>query len=373
GDLEQDPNLTTADDPDTAGTAPYVDAALLTRMRDWVETTSLAAPNLALRYALQPVSDCLPIGPSSKSPGIVEFGYDRAIPYWSAIFPLLTKHVLHTDRLFLNRNGILGHITAGHTGMGLTEGVVFRPAVRWSSASNSLDGLAISCNWLSYDGTAFGAFLHHLNLTPLPLDLSLDEGLVPGRYQVELGPALAKCDEFPLGSSAVIVQKCGAGATVPLLVPPGLSLVRVTRLGPPDQPSQRWDLALDPPRMTLGSSLELRARVVNAGAASSPPATLRLYATLLNLEGQAIWPGYTKLLFSTSSVPALAGSNGYALASFDASGVLPLSTVVALLLTGLGLEIEAEVTADPLEWDPLNNGLSRRFYLPDLDAVVHPN
>jgi hypothetical protein len=53
--------------------------------------------------------------------------------------------------------------------------------------------------------------------------------------------------------------------------------------------------------------------------------------------------------------------------------VVPLSPVISLMLSGLGLEIEAELTPGSLEWDPLNNRLPRRFFLPDLKAVVHPN
>ena len=373
GDLQGDPTLTTVDDPDVAGTAPYVDAALITRLKSWVETTTLPALNLALRYALSPVAACNG-GATAKSPAMVEYTYDRAIPYWRAAFPLLTKHVLHTDRLFLNRNGILGHLTAGHTGSGLTEGLLFRPAVRWSSDEDSLSKLAISCNRLAYDGTAFGAFLYHAGPLPLSVDLLLDEGLKPGRYLVELGAAQAKCDEFPGASSTVSVDKPGAGARVPLTIDAGLQLVRVTRQGPPDLPGQRWDLALDPPRLQYGAgTLALRVRVENGGAVASPAATLRLYATLLNAGGQPVSPSVDHFLIYTGTVPALAGSSGYALAAHDPVLPLPLDTLVNLLAMGLGLEIRAELTAGAAQWDPLNDAQWRRFYLEDLSAAVHPN
>ena len=374
GDLEDDPTLTSADDPDLSGTAPYVDGGLITRMHAWVESTSLPALNLALRYALAPVSACS-VGSTAKSPGPVEFTYDKAELYWRAVYPLLTKHVLHTDRLFLNRNGILGHLTAGFNGCGLTEGLRFRPAVRWSSDS-SLAGLSISCNRLAYDGTAYGAFLYQPGPLPLALDLVLDEGLQAGRYRVELGSAEFKCDEFPAGNSTVVVQKPGAGASVPLVVDPGLQLVRVTREAPPDVPAQRWDLALDPPRLEYTkatASLALRTRIVNAGALTSAPGTLRLYVTVLNALGKPVSPQATSMLAYTGSVPALAGSSGWTLAATDPSLVLPAAQVVNLLLMGLGLEFRAELSTTAQQWDPNNDALTRRFYLADLTAVVHPD
>ena len=375
GDLAGDPTLTTLDDPDVGGSAPYVDGALIARMQDWAESTSLPALNLALRYALQPVLPCNGSLATAKPIGQVEFTYDKAIPYWRAAFPVLTKHVLNTDRLFLNRNGILGHMTAGYTGSGLTEGLLFRPAVRWTSTGGSLSNLAVSCNLLSYDGTAYGAFLHNPGPPPLSLELDLAEGLQPGQYLVELGAAQIKCDSFPGSSSAVIVDKPGAGARVPLTIDPGLHLVRVTRLGPSAVPGQPWDLTLDPPRLLYGAgTLAVRTRVVNAGSAVSPPGLVRLYATVLDPIGNPFLPQTTDLLVSTSVVPALGGSGGYGLAEADSVPlVLPINLIIKLMLLGLGVEFRAELTGGPAQWDPLNDELARRFYLADLAAVVHPN
>lgn len=377
GNLEHDATLTGTDDPDVPGSAPYVDGTLVSRLRLWAENTSLPAVNLALRYALIPVSACSGAGgTTAKSPGVIEFNYDRALPYWRATFPLLTKHVLHTDRLFLNRNGILGHLTAGHTGMGLTEGVLFRPAVRWVSNQASLDDLAISCNLLSYDHTAFGAFVHQPGPLPLPVDLLLDEGLLPGRYEVEIGPATGKCDDFPAGNSAVIVQKRGAGARVPLLLEPGLQLVRVTRLGAADQPAQRWDLALDPPRLAANANpalVDIRVRVVNAGSSNSQATTLRLYATLLKPLGDPISPALTHLLIASSELSPIAGSTGYGLNATDAKFSVPLAPTANLLLQGLGLELRAEIAGDGTEFDPLNNALAGRVDLNDLADVIKSN
>jgi hypothetical protein len=377
GLLEDDPVLTTTDDPDLSGSAPYVDSALIARMHAWVETTSLPALNLALRYALLPVAACDGAGSTAKPPSLIEFNYDRAIPFWRAMFPLLTKHVLHTDRVFLNRYGILGHMTAAHGGSGLTEGLLFRPAARWIASQGSLDTLAVSCNLLAYDGTAYGAFVHHPGPQPLAVELVLDEGLVPGRYQVELGAAQAKCDQFPGGNSAVIVQKRGTGARVPLLLEPGLQLVRVLRLGPPDLAAQRWDLALDPPRMSVSlppvpqpATMSFDVRMVNAGAVGSAPATLRMYATLLKPLGEPASPSLTKLLFYTGPVPALAGSSGFTLPSHNTQLPVPFGSISNYLLAGFGLEIRAELSAGDTEWDPLNNALSRRFYLSDLSAAA---
>ena len=374
GDLEHEPTLTTADDPDISGTAPYVDSGLITRLHAWVETTTLPALNLALRYALSPTSPCSG-GSTAKSPSMVEFTYDKAELYWRVVFPLLTKQVLHTDRLFLNRNGILGHLTAGFDGCGLTEGLRFRPAVSWRSDS-PLDELSISCNRLAYDGTAYGAFLYQPGPLPLAVDLLLDEALQPGRYRIDLGAAEFKCDDFPSGNSSVVVQKPGAGASVPLLVDPGLQLVRVTREAPPDVPAQRWDLALDPPRLEYSqptASLALRTHIVNAGALTSAPGTLRLYVTVLNAFGKPVSPQATHMLVSTGSVPALAGSSGWTLSAYDPSLTLPVAQVVNLLVMGLGLEFRAEVSTTAQQWDPLNDALERRFYLADFSALVHPN
>src|SRR6185436_13103708 len=141
-------------------------------------------------------------------------------------------------------------------------------------------------------------------------------------------------------------------------------------------PAQRWDLALDPPRLEYSqptASLALRTHIVNAGALTSAPGTLRLYVTVLNAFGKPVSPQATHMLVSTGSVPALAGSSGWTLSAYDPSLTLPVAQVVNLLVMGLGLEFRAEVSTTAQQWDPLNDALERRFYLADFSALVHPN
>ncbi|MHC5210513.1 MAG: hypothetical protein ACYTG2_07340, partial [Planctomycetota bacterium] len=251
GDFAADPDLTTLDDPDLAGVQPYVDATLLAAMTDWAETVSLSAVNLSQRYALQPVLPCSG-SPTAKNQTFVSFTYDRAIPFYRAVFPLLTKHVLHTDRVFLNRYNMLGNLLMGSTGGLLMEGHPLRPLVRWEVRTPGSD-LSISCNGLEDDGSVYSAFVHNAGAGDVEVDLDLDEGLVPGCYRVEHGPAVKTCDAFPSGTATTvaIVQKRGAGVSVPLTLTPGLRLVTVVREAAPDVPADARDLALDPPRFRL--------------------------------------------------------------------------------------------------------------------------
>jgi hypothetical protein len=375
--LESDPILTTQDDPDVAGSSPYVDAPLLDRMREWAEQTSLSNFNLAQRYALQPVSPC-GAGSTNKPLGLVSFPYEVAVPYYRAVYPLLTRHAYHTDRVFLNRSGVLTQLLASHTGAGLTEGVPFEPVVRWSSRMQAPAELAISCNLLTYDGSAYSAFVHNFEALDVSVDLLLESGLMPGEYLVEVGAADKKCDVFPDGTTIVeqSVHKRGHGTAVPLSLPPGLSLVRITRQGPADLVPQARDLSVDPPRLEIHKlpgqpTLHFRARVANTGAVASPPATLRFHASIVLLDGSVLplSPG-PELLIASLGVPSLPATTDYTLVEHDVELVVPLTDIaVTVLLSGLGIQLRAELVGDGLESDTLNNDLSRSFFLSDIPVV----
>jgi hypothetical protein len=386
GTLAADPDLTTLDDPDLIGSLPYVDAGLLATMGAWAETTSLASYNLAQRYALLPVLPCLGV-PTAKNQGAMQFPYETAVAYYRAVFPLLTRHVLHTDRVFMNRNNVLGSLLMGAGGGVLMEGHPLSPALRWIVRTPGSD-LSVACNRLSYDGSAYAAFVLNAGATDVEVDLALDEGLLPGRYRVEHGPAVKTCDAFPTGTATTVVtvQKRGAGVPVSLTLPPGLRLVMIQREAAPDAPAAARDLALDPPRFRLVKpagaggatgghglgghavvpALRVTVRVLNAGRDPSLPTLIELYGRVLDADGLPAEP-WDELLFHSAFVPTLAGASGYDLAEHHVVVDVPVTGAVPTLLAqGMRLAVRAKLVSDPFEHDLLNDEMVRSVALPDL-------
>ncbi|HTE04743.1 MAG TPA: hypothetical protein VK824_01005, partial [Planctomycetota bacterium] len=235
------------------------------------------------------------------------------------------------------------------------------------------------CNARDAAGSRFSAFVQNFGTAPAPYTLRLAEGLVPGRYLVESGAADETCDLFPPGTAiaSVIVQKRGQGASAELLLPPGLSLVRATRLGPADLVPQRWDLAADPPSVELVQTggvplLRLRAHVVNAGSDPSPSTSLRIHGALLDATGAVVTlPGLTpEVLLATLGLPSLAGSSGFTVASKDLSTTLPFGEGIAnLMVSGMMLQVRVEVLGSSSEADPLNNDMSAGWSLESIPIV----
>jgi len=381
-DLEADPFLTVTDDPDLPGTAPYVDAALVTRLHGWISANQpggvslTGGQNTALQYALGSVLPCS-TGVTAKNTTVISNAYVSANPFFRGAFPFLTRHVLHTDRVFINRANVLSHYAANVTGGELAEGLAFRPAARWLTRLAAVPDLAVSCNLRDVAETRYGAFTYNFGTSPVSVELQLDEGLVPGAYRVETGPGATKCDQFLSGvTTSSTVQKRGTGVPTTVTLTPGLNLVRVTRQSGADVPAQDYDLAIDPPRMEIYKHLAslgglpavvFKAHVVNAGSTASPPATLNLLASVLLPDGSVLPISGTTpdefLLWSTA-VPSLAGTSDFTVSAADPQLPVFFNSILAtLLLGGLGIQLRAEVVADPLESDLLNNNMSRGWFL----------
>jgi hypothetical protein len=376
-DLASDATLLTTPDPFYGNATTYVDAALLARLETWTAVEFNNQGN-GLVYALGALEPC---GPHSGKPtSVLELPYSATRDYIRACFPLLTSCCLHTDRAFVNQGGGNIQRLAGHTGAGLVEGLHYAPLVGWSSRLGPSPELAIQCNARDVAGTSWSAFVQNFG-APATLQLRLEEGLVPGRYLVETGAATESCDGFPAGTAiaSAFVQKRGSGAALDVTLGSGLSLVRATRLGPPDLAAQRHDLAVDPPAMEVVKAsgkptlLRLRAHVVNAGADASPGSTLRLHVAVFAPDGsvlplQDLPP---ELLVSETAIPPLAGSTGFGFAAHDAELSVPFSGIVVQILSmGLGLQLRAEVAGLPAESDLLNNDLSRGWTLAELPVVA---
>ncbi len=381
GDLETDPYLTVTDDPDVPGTSPYVDSALIAKLHGWLMTglpggiNLPGAFNLALQYALRNIIPCS-TGNTAKNSMPVSNAYLAANPFLRGAFPFLTRHVLHTDRVFINHANVLNHFAANVTGGDLQEGIAFRPAVRWITRLEAAPDISVSCNLRDLVETMYGAFAYNFGTSPVSVELQLDEGLVPGTYLVEVGPGAAKCDQFLSGvTSSQSVQKRGTGVKTPVLLQPGLNLVRITRQGAADAPAAGYDLAIDPPRLELYKKLSsigglpallFKVHVVNAGATASPPATLNLFASVLLPDGSVLPVNAAtpnEFLIWSTAVPSLAGTSDYSVASTDLQlGVFMNSIATTLLLSGLGIQLRAEVIAGPSEGDRLNNEMSRGWF-----------
>ena len=419
GELATDADLNTRHDP-LNPSSTYVDADLIARMENWVEIEFNGQP-AGLRYALGDLQPCN-AGFTAKPTAMFTGNYKKILSYYRQLYPLLTTGVIHTDRINLSFNGGgPSNLLAAANGEDLVEGIVFRPLVRWRSlAGQSLD-LAVQCNARGYVGSYYTAFTYNFGAAPLTAVVQLDQGLAAGEYQVEWGAANSSCDVFPSGAitNTMTLQKRGVGTQFELPVEPGLSLVRISRLGAADLPAAGYDLAVDTPSARLvdavdGLRLELEARVVNVGRDASPGATLKLFATPMEPDG-SLTLGGTEILLGSWSVPPLAGAasswtlDGFtgtfsgadlkassrqsgphgagtatgASASTSAKAVAPAGGIVPLgnrslpfaqeladlVLAGQGLQLRAEIVADGMESDLLNNAFTRGWLLEDMPLV----
>ncbi len=378
-DLETDPYLTVTDDPAEPGPAPYVDAVLKTRLHDWAESgQGVAGANLALAYAVSPVLACGSAQVTLKDQSLASGAYEAVWPYLRVAYPLLTRHAMHTDRVYLNRAQILSIIVAGHTGGNLMEGVPQRPALRWVGKLGDPLDLAVIVNGKAWDDTWVSAFACNFEEQPRVLDLWLDEGLVPGGYRIEIGPPTSKCDTFGAGAvfDTTYADKRGAGLAVPIVLEPGVNLVRVLRDGPSSAPAGNWDLALDPPELQIVkhdglADLVLRARVANIGSAPSPPSTLTFHASLSEPDGKSLALVLGEMEAGTLPLPALAASSSFVSSESTLDVAVPISPLVgAILLSGLGVQLRAEVEAGSGDWDLLNNSLSRLWLTEEIPVVT---
>jgi hypothetical protein len=362
--LAADPVLTVTPDPALGGATTYVDAALLARLRAWLVTDFTDQGNV-LRYALETVGTCA--GHQLKSSALVTELFENALRYYRTAWPLLARHVMHTDRVAASPFGVQRELLAAWTGARIAEGLPWMPLVRWSG--EDLD-LSVLTNHRDEAGTRWSAFVYNFAATPAAATLVLEQGLQPGTWLLEAGPAVPTCDVFP-GSltSSLPVTKRGLSAATSLTLPPGLSLVRLTRTGSATA-AATFDLVLDPPRLSgsLEAGAVATARVANAGLSAAPSSNLHLYVAAVDASGALAAPAALpeELLLASATV-TLGGASGFVLPEQTCSFPLPAgSPLLDLLAAGYGLQLRAEVPATAAEWDPANNGQARCWFAADL-------
>ena len=379
GELGTDPDLAVLPDPWLGGTQTYVDAALLERMRTWVEQ-EYTGQTQALHYALGPIFSCSVhlTKPSTELTG----PYVAAIDYYRNWFPLLTARVMHTDRAFINLSNVLAHFAGGVSGGVLTEGLAFEPRVRWRAPPGGRLDLAVHTNLRDETGDAHSAFVYNFGATPAPAELLLDAGLRPGIWSIELGPAVVECDEYLPGTvitADVALNKPGAGLVVPMQIQPGLQLLRLTRTSDSFTAPPAWDLGLDAPRVELhvaqdlALSLQLSTRVANAGRVAAPTASVRFWIETVTPAGDALAPGGftipSPLVSPTFVLPA---TSGWSASETTASVSVPLPPACTTwLLAGNGLQVRVELVSAAADADATNDTQSRVEFLSTLPLVLH--
>ncbi len=365
-DLAGDPTLTSQPDPDQPGTT-YVDAELLERMVAWLDTGN-SDQGTALAYAVGDVFAC-ELHQTKDAVNLPTI-YQVASTYYRNIFPLLTARVLHTDRVFLNINRVLGELEAAWTADLPVEGQPVRPLVRWEG--EGLD-LAVSCNHRDLAGTAWSAFVHNFKGTTQPVTLRLEEGLAAGDWVLELGPGSTSCDVFQVAPAASIpVTKRGMATSVSFVLDPGLSLVRLVRTGDAPAPAG-WDLAVDPPLLEAegDGGFTASVRVANVGSSAPPASTLQLLVAAVNTDGTLASPATLPFELLLSSVGVSLGSlTGWNVPDTMKTFAIPAGSPIAeLLQQGYGLQLRAAVSAASSEGDSLNNVASRCWFLQDVPAA----
>jgi len=365
-DLAGDTTLNTEADPEQPGTT-YVDDDLLARMRDWVDI-SPSGQGLSMIYAVGDVFEC--VLHQVKSTTSLATTFEDATTYYRNMYPLITARVLSTDRVFMSPNRVLGELEGAWCGDIVAEGLPIRPLVRWQG--EDLD-LSVLCNLRNLAGDEWSAFVHNFGGATQPLTLWLEEGLPSGEYVLEVGAAVAGCDVFPGAVSTTLpVTKRGTACSVSFEVPVGMNLVRLTRTGAAPAPGD-WDLAVDPPLVEANGDggYSVGVRVVNIGSASTPAATLNLYAAAMNEDGTLASPATlpVELLLSSAAVD-LGALSGWTLPETMKTFTIPSGSPIAgLLQEGYGLQLRAALAGGANEGDTLNNGASRCWFLAEIPAA----
>ncbi|HEX5012307.1 MAG TPA: hypothetical protein VFY71_18105, partial [Planctomycetota bacterium] len=365
-DLAGDPTLNATADPESAGTT-YVDAALLARLKSWVDIPgSLQGP--ALAYAVGDVYDCS----LHQGKGSLELAglYQKSTLFYRNFWPLFTARAIRTDRVSLNVAQVLRELQTGWTGDSTTEGLPLRPLVRWGG--KKLD-LAVSTNYRELDGSAWSALVQDFAPQAQTLTLTLEEGLPPGEYLLEAGSAAVGCDVFPAGvSTSLPVVKRGPVAQVSFDIAPGLNLVRLTRTGAAPAPAG-WDLAVDPPRLEADGlgGYTARVRVVNLGSSAAPASNLELDVAAVHPDGTLASPPDLPSEVPLSQAPVNLGAvSGWKLPEVEKEfSIPPGSPVGALLKQGYGLQLRAVISSTASEGDALNNEQSRCWFLAGIPTV----
>ena len=311
----------------------------------------------------------------------VTTSFANDLVYYRATYPLLTKHVVHTDRVLVNFKSNGAQLSAAaHGGANITQGLAHRPLLRWERRGVVADDVAVLVNHRAWDRAGASAFLYQFGDTAQPLTVMLEQGLVPGAYEVEWGLASGNCDTFDTGAVTELasVQHGGAGSAAPITLQPGLNLVRVTRQGPSTTPPATFELALDPPRLAARSApgvldLLFQARATNLGSTPSPPTTVTLYASIIDPSGAPLDIGAPasnqEALLAQLALPALLPASGYDLDVADLELAVPVNDLIVAVLVqlGLGIQLRAEVDTGALEVDRLNNSATRSWFLGDIE------
>lgn len=377
GPLANEPKLSQTIDP-LDGSTTYVDDALLDRMREWTEV-DYTNQNLVIRYALADTSPC-GVGFTAKSAGPLGTPYSKAITVYRHFWPLLTTRAYHTDRVFMNVFDGPNLVLAGHSGDILREGLRFAPRLRWTSRMDAPLPLAVQCNARDDVGHEIAAFVHNGAELPTDVELELAEGLAPGVYRVDVGAGDPKCDLYQPGVdvTSTVVDKPGAGARVELTIPPGLSLVRVERIGDA-APAPAFDLAVDLPQtralLSPGSaSLEFSVRVANVSSTPAPGVVLEWSAAVVDGDGLPLGLGGApvEVPIGAQSVAPLAGTSGYAFDTHDVVLTVPVdATIATVLLSGLGIQLRARLRTEDVggDHDPLNDARSKAAFADELEIV----
>jgi len=289
------------------------------------------------------------------------------ISFLRNFYPLVTKHAMRTDRVFMSDGRGPHEVLASYTGAQITEGIAITPFVRWHGVDHNVSVLT---NYRDYAGTDWSGFVYNFSTAPLTLGLTLERGLLPGTYAVDSGPVPGECDTFSgTPASSITIEKRGAAVSTNITLNPGINLVRISPIGTAP-PAQSYDFVLDPPQLELSSStnsLKARVRIANFGSAASPTATLTVTASAVDPQGNALsYPAQTTVLSTTVQLTA---TTSWTLSSTIKEISLPSAPWLDTLLAGNGVKIRAVVSSNSSEFNPTNNILEKRHFFEGLSVV----
>lgn len=367
--LATDSTLTTLDDPNLSGTAPYVTSTFLSALETALGKHDIGYPtHLGLSQGPIDVAGGT-YGRKGKIGLTIQL--TDGTRWLENYFPLATTSALYSDRAFLFQNNshraLYGMLTGGSIGAGPPTHIV-----TWAQASSSdppLDA-AILVNDFGKDEATNAPRLrilaYNFSNSDSQVRMRLWNRLPFGTYALRIGESLASTDYFKNGiysSQSISFDQRGKGFDLTLKARK-LMLIELERTGS-SAPAANFDLALGstdaPAVVDAPFGLTFSASAYNFSDQTVPGEDVVARVRVLDKTGVPIaldTAGTTPIEFSLDSeFTGISGFDGYSAPTTPLAFTLALPDP-ALKLLATGCSIEVTITSQFPDADLSNNSVT---------------